>query len=83
MKSIASDPSIDDPVVGQLLVVIGRGGSPGRPEAARRLLELLEPESLDTVLRLVAASGEPTPETLVVLRDAWEAYRHDRGRSWN
>lgn len=82
MKSPTSDPSIDDPVVGQLLVVIGHGGSPGT-EAARRLLELLEPDSLETVLRLVAASGESTPETLVVLRDAWEAYRHDRGRSWN
>ncbi|WP_320670223.1 hypothetical protein [Patulibacter defluvii] len=65
-----------DPVVARLIADLGRDPARART-AAQRLLELLEPDDLDPVLRLA-----PDAAT-TVLRDAWERYRHDRGRSWN
>jgi hypothetical protein len=58
-------------------------GAPDASQAAMKLLDYSDPETLDGAVALVAAHGTLTTEAFDCVADAWETYRHFKDLSWD
>jgi hypothetical protein len=60
-----------------------RDAGSGAPLAAMRLLEYLDPPTLQAALVRLDELGALSVEAFDFLADAWETYRHLRHQSWD
>ncbi len=58
-------------------------GAADASQAAMRLLEHCNPQTLDGAVALLATQGTVTVDAFDRVADAWETYRHFKDLSWD